>query len=115
MQFRIAHALIMRRVHFSTFNAEAGGHPQNSRFAAHGRPCANYVRNSSTHTQRFVRIKWVRVGIREGISMPLSESCIKAAAVSKVRFVGVACEDYAGRVGVRSAHIRMRGLRPPSN
>jgi len=73
MQFRIAHALIMRRVHFSTFNAEAGGHPQNSRFAAHGRPCANYVRNSSTHTQRFVRIKWVRVGIREGISMPLSE------------------------------------------
>jgi len=28
---------------------------------------------ASTHTQRFVRIKWVRVGIREVVSMPLSE------------------------------------------
>ena len=43
------------------------------------------------------------------------DRCVKAAAVSKVWFVGVACEDYAGRVGVRSAHIRMRGLWPPSN
>jgi len=43
------------------------------------------------------------------------DRCVKGATVSKVRFVGVAREDYAGRVGVRSAHIRMRGLRPLSN
>ena len=39
--------------------------------------------------------------------MPLSE--IEAAAVAKVRFVGVACEDYAGRVGVQSGpHSNVR-------
>jgi hypothetical protein len=32
--------------------------------------------------------------------------------LSKMRFIDVACEDHAARAGVRSAHIRMRGLRP---
>ena len=36
-------------------------------------PFADFVWNSSTPTQSFVRIKWVRVGIRECVSMPLSE------------------------------------------
>jgi hypothetical protein len=37
----------------------------------------------------------------KGVSLA-RDRCVKAAAVSKVRFVGVAREDYAGRVGVRS-------------
>jgi len=52
MRFGIAHAHDLRRAQHSTFDAEAGGSPQNSGFARAEYPRASFVENCEVWLSR---------------------------------------------------------------